>query len=291
MKNLLGVPIPMVEFRPQWGIYVLSACSLMYGQQPQAPVPAPPDRAPESPYIEDGGISVQPWYWMISARPLVRDGKLRSASKPGDFDFPGKSRGAFGVTFSVPAGKQNSLRFSYFRATGSGNTVATADLALFSIGYTTGDVLTTTYKIENVKVSWDFLTYTFGKNVRVKTLWEGQATGFNTEVNAPLKATASGTSYLANGKKWLFYPTFGLGLEQAMSSHFRWEAKGSGFGLPHRGSLGDVEASAVLRLGRIEVLGGYKYFSVKTSPKAEAYFRQTLHGPYAGVRWYFDRMK
>ena len=57
-----------------------------------------------------------------------------------------------GFTFSVPAGKQNSLRISYFRVTGSGDTVAASDLALFSVGYTAGDFLTTKYKLQNVKL-------------------------------------------------------------------------------------------------------------------------------------------
>ena len=196
------------------------------------------------------------------------------------------------MTFSIPAGKKNSLRFSYFRVQGSGDTVAATDLSLFSVGYTKGDRLYTKYKVQNVKVSWDFLSYTFHNNIRFKTLWEAQATGFNTSVDSPLKPTDSSTvSYYGEGKKWLFYPTLGLGFEQAVSKNFRWEIKGSGFGLPKRGALADGEASAVFRLGKAEVLAGYKFFYVKTSPKSEFFFKQVLSGPYIGLRWYFERMK
>jgi hypothetical protein len=266
---------------------------LLPGQPvPQQPAPKSPDTAAESPYIEDGGVSVQPWYWLTSASPEVHPGKLSAVKEPASLDFPGKARNGMGVTFSVPAGKKNSLRFSYFRVQGSGDAITPTNLALFSIGYTAGDRLYTKYKLQNVKVSWDFLSYTFHNNIRFKTLWEAQATGFDTKVDSPLKATDSETvSYYGEGKKWLFYPTFGLGLEQAVGKNFRWEVKGSGFGLPKRAALADAEASAVIKVGKAELLAGYKMFYVKTSPKTEFYFKQMLSGPYVGLRWYFERMK
>lgn len=268
------------------GVLVM-APGLLPGQQPTPAAPArAKDPAPESNYIEDGGISVQPFYWLTASRPHLFRGALAPTRTAGDLIFPGHANGAYGVMLSLPAGKQNSLRISYFRTQGSGNTVAATDLALFSTGYSAGDRLTTKYKLQSVKASLDFLSYTFQNNIRFKTLWEVQGALIETGVVAP--ATADSAS---SGKRWLVLPSFGMGLEHAVSKHFRWEAKGSGFGLPKRAALYDVEGSAVIRLGRAELLAGYKVFSVKTSPRAEEYFKQRLNGPYVGLRWYWERMK
>jgi len=271
---------------------MLLAASLVQGQtNPPAAPAAPKDPAPESPYIEDGGISVEPFYWLTSSRPKVRDGKLTAASdKPGNFDFPGKAKGAYGLVASFPAGRQNSLRITYFRSKGSADTVLANDMNLFTVGYLAQDRLFTDYTVQHAKVSLDFLSYTFQNNVRFKTMWGGQATMVEGNVDAPLRAADTGILF-GTSKKWLFYPSFGVGFGQAASKHFRWEAQASGFGIPKRGAQWDADGAAVIRLGRAEILGGYKVFSVKTSPRDDLYFRQRLSGPYVGLRWYFERMK
>ena len=269
-----------------FGVLVTSPW-LLLGQQGGPAAPAPPkDPAPESNYIEGGGVSIQPFYWLTKSRPFLRDGKLAPTTVSGNLDYPGHANGSYGLMLSLPAGKQNSLRLTYFRTQGSGELIAPTDLVLFSSGYAAKDRLTTDYKLQTLKASFDFLSYTFQNNIRVKTLWEVQGALIETNIDAPATADSSTT-----GKKWLLYPSLGLGFEQAVSKHFRWEAKGSGFGLPKRGAVGDVEGSAVIRLGRTEILAGYKFYTIKTSPRDDAFFRQRLNGPYVGLRWYFDRMK
>jgi hypothetical protein len=278
-------------------VATLLIANLAFGQQIVQPVTTTTTGSdPEPSIIEGGGVSIQPWYWLTSSQPLLRPGAQSTAVGPASLDFPGKARGATGFTFSVPAGKQNTLRFSYFRAHGSGQSVATTDLSLSSVGYTAGDVLATDYKLQNVKLSWDYLSYTFKNKVRFKTLWEAQLASVQTTVDAPLKAVTVDSngltsSYLASGTKWLVYPTFGIGFEQAPSKRFRWEAKGSGFGVLRRAAIWDIEAAAIVRLGRMEMLAGEKAFSLKTSPRADAYYKQTLSGPFIGIRWYLDRME
>ena len=269
-----------------FGVLATSPC-LLPGQQGKPAAPAPSkDPAPESNYIEDGGVSIQPFYWLTKSRPSLRHGKLRPTVFSGNLDFPGDANGSYGVMLSLPAGKQNSLRLTYFRTQGSGEKAAPTDLVLFGAAFAATNRLTTDYKLQTIKASFDYLSYTFHNNVRVKTLWEVQGALIETNIDA--RATADSST---SGKKWLVYPSLGLGLEQAVSKHFRWEAKGSGFGLPKRGAVGDVEGSAVIRLGRTEVLAGYKFYTIKTSPRDDAFFRQRLNGPYVGLRWYFDRMK
>lgn len=244
--------------------------------------------------IEGGGFSAQVSYWLTSSEPLLRGGKQNSAptGQSPNFDLPGKGKAALAAMVSIPAGKENSLRISAFRAQGTGNTTATENLALFATGYNTGDYLAAAYKIENVKVSWDYLSYTYAASgLRVKTLWEAQLTSVYGRVDAPFKeivTDSSGNSNfnIAEGTKNVILPSFGLGLEQAPSKAFRWEARASGFGLPGRSYVWNAEAAAVVRMGKFELLGGGRAFSVKTSVKDDAYYKQTLYGPYVGLRWY-----
>lgn len=278
----------VVASRPLRALSVLLTAGFVHAQQQPQAAPVPKDPAPESAYIEDGGVSLQLYYWGAMQRPKVLKGAKSAVTDPANLDFPGKTHGAYGVMFSVPAGKQNSLRISYFRTDGTGNTTTPTALGLFGIGYNAGDVIYTKYKMQSVKASWDFLSYTFHNNVRFKTLWGGQVAWFDTNTEAPARTDID---TFATGKKLLVYPSLGVGFEQAVSSHFRWETYASGFAIPHRGTMGDVEGSVALRLGKFEMLGGYKHFSVKTSPKDEFYFKQTLSGPYVGLRWYFEQMK
>lgn len=244
----------------------------------------PKEPATAEPYIiEGGGVSFEPWYWLATATPRVREGSLSATKEPGDLDLPGKTKLAAGFVFSVPAGKQNTLRLSYFRAGGSGDTVAGTDLALFSVGYKAGDPLRTKFRLHNAKLSWDYLSYTFANGLRLKTFWETQVSSIETTIDAPLKA-----GNIAIGSKWVVLPTFGLGLGHAPARHFRWELKGTGFGIPGRSATWDVEGAAFLRLGSMELIGGHKAFFLRTSPREEAYFKHTLSGAYAGIRWYWD---
>lgn len=254
---------------------------------------APPAAKPVAPSaaIEDGGFSIESSYWLTKATPLLRPGRSSTATNLATLDYPGEAGGSPGFQFSVPAGRQNTLRISYFRTKGAGDFTAPADMTLFSTGYTAGDVLRTDFKLQNTKVSWDFLSYTWDRSrVRFKTLWEAQYTLIESTIDAPQKYTAdSTTSYLAASKKNLFAPMFGIGLEQVLSRHFRWEVKASGFGYPHRASVWDAQASVVIRLGQAELLAGEKVFAVKTSPRDDAYFKQTLPGAFVGIRYYWDR--
>ena len=90
-----------------------------------------------------------------------------------------------------------------------------------------------------------------------------QYVNVGTNISAPLKAVttdASGNTdtNTASGTKTLFYPTVGMALGSELGHHFRWEIRGSGFGLPHRGNIWDAQATIAFRVGPIEILGGEK---------------------------------
>jgi hypothetical protein len=191
---------------------------------------------------------------------------------------------------SFPAGKGNTLRVSAFRVQGSGSTTSTEELNLFGTDFTSGDLLNTHYTIWSVKASWDYLTYPFqfhNLDFRLKTLWEMQYTNMGSNITSPNDPNASaGSAITAKASRTAVWPTFGLGLENTLSRHIRWEAKASAFAFPHRAVIWDAEGTLAFRVGQFEVLGGEKAYHLKSSPKNAEYVTATLSGAYVGVRWY-----
>jgi hypothetical protein len=93
----------------------------------------------------------------------------------------------------------------------------------------------------------------------------------------------------ANKSHQIIYPSFGVGFEQGTTSHFRWEAKATGFAFPHRAAIWDAEASILLRIGQLNVLLGGRAFHFKTSPKGDDYVKANLFGPSLSLRWTASR--
>ena len=252
---------------------------------------------PSEPYIiEDGGFSLEPTYWLNRAQPFLRGGATATAT--GNFDFGGQSKYGYGGIASIPAGPQNTLRFSYFRIQGNANTVLSQEATIFSEGYSAADYLNSGYRLQSFKLSWDYLGYTWQRGdskIRLKTLYELQYDTISFAAVAPFKpvttdSTTGNTDYnTANGSKNLILPTFGLELEQAFAKHFRWEVKASAFGLPHRSAIWDAESSLAARVGQLELLIGEKVYYYKMSPQATEYFTDKLYGAYAGLRYYWGR--
>lgn len=248
--------------------------------------------------IEDGGFSVDVSYWVpLNAHPSIRAGAASTDTNPPFLDFPGKEKGIPEITVSVPAGKGNSIRVSYFRGKGSGNTTLGSATDLFTVGYSTGDYLNTTYTIDNLRASWDFLSYTFlASHIRVKTLWEVQYTSIYSDTIAPLKTAVTNSdgtvnNWEGNGTKRVILPTLGAGFEQALGNHFRWEVEGSGFGIPHRAGTYNGEGALSLRVGHVEASVGAKTFYVKTSAKGDYDYREQLNGGFVRLRWYLERSR
>lgn len=289
-----------------------------FGQQPtpnQAPAnqPAPqpaqtssaPQQAasqssppPPEPYVlEDGGLSIEPIYWFNHAQPSLMGGMQAPAY--GNLSYPGDGKYAWGGELSMPAGRSNTLRFSYFRVQGNANSTLTQDSTVLGQAFNAGDYINASYTIQNAKLSWDYLGYTWNKpwgKIRLKELYEVQFVTISTTAFAPfvpVSTDASGnTNYnTASGSKNIIYPTLGLELEQAIGHHFRWEIKGSGFGVPHHADIWGAEASIAFRIASVEILGGEKAYHFKTSPQADAYFADTLSGAYVGVRYYWGRQE
>ena len=283
--------------------------SLTFAQQPSTgtaqtqPAPAPssqkpaPTAQPETPLnTSDAQISLQLFYWQPFTQPDLHGGKANVGPYEGDLKFPGSPKRAPGAVLSFPAGKNNTLRFSYFRLQGDGNTTSPGYRTLFNTDFNPGDYLVTRYEIQNVKLSYDFLSYPFPPNpsrFRLKTLWEVQYTTIRSSIDAPLKpiqTDASGNviSNTATGTRSLIYPSFGVAIEKAFSGHFRVEAKASGFAIPHRSVTYDTEASAVFRTGHYEIAVGARDFHFKTSPQNAQYFVANFPGVFVAFRYYLQ---
>jgi hypothetical protein len=267
-------------------------------------------RTPEvSSTINTGnGLSFEPIYWFTRGIPVLRAGDAwlagagtspgalaDNAANPGSLDYTGKLNRSPGARVSIPVSKNATIRFSYFKANSfTGITSAPGNLNLFGQGVAGGDVLTTSSNLESFKLSYDYLTYFWKRGnseLRLKTLYEIQRISVNSEVD-DFQVDTTGALVNINpiiGSQSVFLPTFGLGIEQTLSRHFRWEARGSGFGLLHRGDIVDAEAQIAFRVSHFEVLGGGRWLHFKTTPTAAQYNVETMYGPYVSLRYYWKK--
>jgi hypothetical protein len=270
------------------------------GAAQQQPAPAPsqqpaPAAAPETPLnTSDNQVSVQVFGFLPSGSPDLRGGAANTGPYPGNLSYPGKPKLGPGLVISMPAGKNNTLRLSYLRLQGNGQTTTPAYLTLFDTDFNPGTVLTTSYTLQDVKLSYDFLSYPYPANpsrFRFKTLWEVNYITLLSNINAPLApvvldASGNPISNDAAGTRWLIYPSLGAGIEKAITPHVRFEARASGFAVPHHAVLWDADASAVFRTGRYEISVGAKAFHFKTSPQNSQYLVVTYPGVYIAFRYY-----
>jgi len=253
------------------------------------PSPTPPVK---DPYIlDDGGLYIQALYWLNRAQPRLQAGA--AATAPGAFSYDGNAKAGLGAEIGIPAGRSNTLRVSYFRIQGNGNATLAQDATIFGESYTAGEFINATYKIQALKASWDYLSYSWHKPstiVRLKTLYEVQYVNTGINMSAPFfvaTTDANGnTDYgTASGTKSVILPTFGMAIGSTFGKYFRWDLRGSGFGLPHRSNIGDAQGSVAIRLGRVELIAGERFYHFKTSPKSDEYISDTLQGVFAGLRF------
>jgi hypothetical protein len=265
-------------------------------ETPKAPpvsaAPVTPRRAPETGRnTADGRFSFE----LNGSRPMpfrtrVRTGRANENATPSDLDFEKQSTYMPGGMVSIPVGRNNTLRFSYFQAQKAGETLAGSNINVFGINYVPGTLVSTTYKLNNAKVSFDYLTWPFpvrNRKFRFKTLWEVQYT--------TIKASGEGMSVAEDGTELVlygdeirsfFYPTFGFATEYSPSRSFRWEFSGSGFAFPGKSATWNAQTAGAVRVGRFEALFGAKAFYFKTSPKNAEYLKGTMLGPFLGIRFY-----
>ena len=191
---------------------------------------------------------------------------------------------------------------SYFQSKASGGFTSTNTLHIFDQTYGSGTFVASDYKLQNIKLTFDYLSWPYhveSRKFRLKTIYGLQYTSIQSTWDAPLLPlvdTATGAplvdasgnpiSYVTTGTRWFVLPALGIGLTQYVSRHFRLEANGSGFGIPHHSATWDADASANIRYGHFEVRIGGKAFYFKTSTKDEFYMKNTMGSAFVGLRWY-----
>ncbi len=262
-------------------------------QAPTAPAPTPRPVVvlEEEHNSPDGKLTVEPFFWQVNSRPTLRMGKATT----GTAMVLGKTQHAYGIVVSIPAGALNNIRVTGFQTKGSSDSFATTDLNFYNTSYVPGDFLVSNYVLRNLNITYEYLTYPNppeNARFRFKTLWGLQGTWLRSRIDAPFKpiaidpTTGQLISNTSIGTSWFLYPALGLGVEHEVSKHFRWEAKGSGFGIPGRSTTWNAEFTAGVHFGRLEFVAGGKVFHFKTSPQRPQFVYGTLSGAYAGIQWY-----
>ncbi len=271
-------------------------------QAQQQPAGAPPATIQQNPSVNEqfytgDGVSLTLFYWLTRAHPSMGTGSQNYNATPSNLSTLGGNKSAPGFIASFPTGKQDSIRISYFRIQGDGNTITPQAVNIYGTDFNQGDYLATGYTIQNAKISLDYLSWPFPlKNAkfRVKTLWEVQATWIHTSVDAPLRtgevdASGNAVQTTGYGTNWFIYPSLGMGFDYLVSKNFRIEGRGSGFYIPGFSNIGDAEITANYRTGHVELQAGGKIFHFKTSPRHVEYIGATFPGLYVGLRWYAQK--
>lgn len=239
--------------------------------------------------------------WLPTETPTIDKGHAAAFTQGSLTKLQGKPKFTQGAEVGIALGLHNALRLSYFESRAAGDFNSTTDLVLWSQGYPAGNLVSTNYKLQNFKLSFEYLTWPYpveSRTFRLKTLYQLQYTSVRTIFDMPLLplvdstgaplADANGNplSYAGQGTRAFFAPTLGVGVAKYVSRNFRMEANATGFAIPHHTTIWDADASANFRAGHFELRVGAKAFHYKTSTQAEFFVRQTMASAFVGLRWY-----
>jgi hypothetical protein len=240
--------------------------------------------------------------WLPQQQPVFDKGHNAGYIANSRIVMQGTPKFADGGEFGLALGLHNMLRFSYFQSRASGDFTAPVDTVVFNNQiYGAGTLVSTNYLIQNVKLSFDYLTWPYpveSRRFRLKTLWQLQYTSAKAGFDAPLlplvdangnpliDAAGNPISYAATGTKWFIIPTLGLSATEYLTPNIRFEASADGFSIPHHSTLYEGESTINLRVSHFEVRGGAKLFHFSTSANSDFYMKGTLGSVFFGVRWY-----
>ena len=144
-----------------------------------------------------------------SARPIVNKGHAADFSGLSYFHLPGTPKITPSAEIGLALGLHNSLDLSYFSTKASGSVTAPGALVLFSQSYNKGDLLATSDKVQDVKLSFAYLTWPYpveSRHFRLRTLWQVHYLTVSSNYDAPVRSAtpdSSGnlTSYATTGAK------------------------------------------------------------------------------------------
>lgn len=273
--------------------------------QPVGRLPFPaPIKIPDTRMPGERGIWLGVTAWGAKGDLGQFGGELVPHTNPTALDFSTKRKFRQGVELGIAVGLHNALRVIYTESQGSGTaTSPTANLTLWNRAYPNGALLSTNYKLRNVKFSLDYLTWPYpvkSSRFRLKTLWQLQYTSVQTLFDAPQLPTidengdpifddsGNPVEYAGEGTNWFFLPTVGVAAQGYMTPRFSLEGSVSGFAFPGRQRSWEAEGAANIRFKSYSIRIGAKGFHFRTSPKGEYWIRGTMFGPFVSFRLHSD---
>lgn len=268
-------------------------------------IPALP-RVPDVQMPGEKGISIGIGAWPTGSQMEILKGKAASSSYPGDLTLHSNRKIGSAFDFTVAAGKHNQVHLSYFKANGPGDTTAPEDMTIWTANYNKGTLLSTNYRLQSFKASFEYLTWPYPvktSRFRLRSLWSIQYTGVRSSFDAPLLPTvdvngnpitdASGNpvTYATQGSHWFILPEVGLSAQEYISRTLNVEFSASGFTIPHHQNTWSADGSVNVRLGHYELRLGAKAYHFRSSPQADYWMRGTVYGPMVALRWHSDEVK
>jgi hypothetical protein len=270
----------------------------------QAP-PPPPPKVPDVRQPGETGWWVEVNSWFPTQLMQMNKGHGATFTESGRITLQGKPKAAEGADVGIALGLHNTLHFSYWEMRAAGDIPAISnDLVLWGQTYSaswTPPWVSTNYRLQNGKVSFEYLTWPYpveSRRFRLKTLWEVQYTNIRTGFDAPkqplvdnngipiVDANGNPISYAGLGSKFFIYPEFGLQAQYFAGRHLRLEANAAGFAFPHKDTVWDADASVNYRIGKVELRAGAKAFHFKTNPASDYYMWGTPMSAFVGLRWH-----
>jgi len=264
--------------------------------------PPPPPKVPDVRRPGETGFWVDVEGWLPKQHPFENGGSKYFGPANSTFiRFQGSPKYAENLEAGLAVGLHNTLKLTLTNFSAVGNFVSPVVVTAFNQTYSGGEYISTNYHVERAQLSYEYLTWPYpvgSRKIRLKTLWQLQVTNVAAVFDAP-KNYYDSTGNLIIGTdgqpidlaaiatKRIISPEFGLGLSYYPSRHVRLEFNGGGFGLPHRYSIWDGDASVNLRvLSHVEIRLGVRGMGFKTSASSDFYIKGNYYAPFVGIRWY-----
>jgi hypothetical protein len=279
-------------------------------QEPMAPTSGPNIQvAPELPKYPDvrlpgeTGWSVGVLVWTPRQQPIFNRGTAAIFPQASLVTMQGTPKFSQGAEVGIAVGQHNAIRVSWFTTRAAGDFTNAEDLTLFNQTYSAGTLISTNYNVQNIKLSFDYLTWPYpveSRRFRLLTLWQVQYTSARAGFDAPqlplvdangnplVDASGNPLSYATQQTRWFISPTFGIGAHEYVTKDFRVEVNVDGFTIPHHWTIWDTDADLNYRVGHLEVRAGVKGFHFKTSTSSDFFMKSTFFAPMVGLRWYTD---
>lgn len=233
-------------------------------------------------------LSVSLFYWRPNQglEPGLFRGEQSTLTVSQRFDMAVPTR-SNGIMITLPTLGSNRLEIGYWDTSASGAVRAKERLNIYAANVAPGELVTSNYKIRNVRVSWNYLSFPVPPveaKFRLKTYWEIQHTRIKPEIRFP---EAPVPNARVGNQQSVTLPGVGVGVEYVPSRRFRLDARLSGMAFPGTSRYVDAEATLIGTFGGLEIFAGGKGFHFRTTPKEETYQQAAMWGPVFGLRWVF----